>query len=208
MDMIFNFMITDWKSDILCLSETWLRPSGTVDTHLTQENFTLFRRDRPSRSHGGLLVYVRNHVQVRRRPDLELRELECITLELTVPSPITRHLLFCCYRPPDQHPDTFFSPLRNLLAKAEDESPQVTLLGDFNAKHPSWDETSTPNTAGTKMMELLTEFGLTQMIMEPTRYSFDGNTRSVIDLYATNRPDLVRSTSITDPVSDHCCVTI
>ena len=80
--MIFNFMITDWKSDILCLSETWLRPSSTVDTHLTQENFTLFRRDRPSRSHGGLLVYVCNHVQVRRRPDLELRELECITLEL------------------------------------------------------------------------------------------------------------------------------
>ena len=100
MDMIFNFMITDWKSDILCLSETWLLPSRTVDTHLTQENFTLFRRDRPSRSHGGLLVYVRNHVQVRRRPDLELREQECITLELTVPSPITRHLLFCCYRPP------------------------------------------------------------------------------------------------------------
>ena len=46
-------MITDWKSDILCLSETWLRPSSTVDTHLTQKNFTLFRRDRPSRSHGG-----------------------------------------------------------------------------------------------------------------------------------------------------------
>ena len=46
------------------------------------------------------------------------------------------------------------------------------------------------------------------MIREPTRYSFDGNTRSVIDLYATNRPDLVRSTSITDPLSDHCCVTI
>ena len=55
-------------------------------------------------------AYVRNHVQVCRRPDLELRELECITLELTVPSPITRHLLFCCYRPPDQHPDTFSLP--------------------------------------------------------------------------------------------------
>ena len=99
MDMIFNFMITDWKSDILCLSKTWLRPSSTVDTHLSQENFTLFGHDRPSRSHGGLLVYKRNHVQVRCGPDLELRELKCITLKLTVPSPITRHLLFCCYRP-------------------------------------------------------------------------------------------------------------
>ena len=35
MDVIFNFMITDWKSDILCLSETWLRPSSTVDTPFT-----------------------------------------------------------------------------------------------------------------------------------------------------------------------------
>ena len=138
---------------------------------------------------------------------INVRELECITLELTLPSPITRHLLFCCYRPPDQHPDTFFSPLWNLPAKAEDESPLISLPGDFNAKHPSWDETFTPNTAGTNMIELLTEFGLTQMVMEPTRYSFDGNTRSVPDLYATNRPDLDRSTSITNPVSDHCCVT-
>ena len=89
MDMIFNFMITDWKSDIICFSETWLRPSSTVDAHLTKENFTLFCRDRPSRSQSGLLVYTRNHVQVRRHSDLELRELECITLELTVPSPIT-----------------------------------------------------------------------------------------------------------------------
>ena len=178
-------MIIDWRSDIFCLSESWLRPSSTNATHLSQENFTLFRRDRPSRSHGGLFVYVRNHVQLHRRPDLELLERESSTVELTVTSPITRHMLFCCYRPPDQHPDTHFSPHQNLLAKVEEESPLITFLVDFDAKHPSWDETSTPNTAGTKMMELLTEFGLTQMNIEKS-ILFDGNTTSVLDLYATN----------------------
>ena len=40
---------TDWKSDILFLSETWLRPSSTVDTHLVPYTGKLhsfnFRRD-------------------------------------------------------------------------------------------------------------------------------------------------------------------
>ena len=35
-----------------------------------------------------------------------------------------------------------------------------------------------------------------------------GNTRRVIDLFATDHVDLVRSTRIPDPVSDHCCVRI
>ena len=81
------------------------------------------------------------------------------------------------------------------------------LLGDFNAKHPSWDIQSHPNTAGNRMHKFLLDFSLTQCVSgSPTRFSSDYTSCSTIDLFCTNRPDIVRDLSITDPVSDHCCV--
>ena len=44
-------------------------------------------------------------------------------------------------------------------------------------------------------------------VTESTLFSSDGRTRSVIDLHATTRPDLVSNGSVSDMVSDHCCVT-
>ena len=65
----------------------------------------------------------------------------------------------------------------------------------------------TRNTAGTKFIELLLDFGLTQCVQSPTRFSRDGTSCSVIDLYSTNRADLLTNIDISDPVSDHCMVT-
>ena len=48
---------------------------------------------------------------------------------------------------------------------------------------------------------------LTQVITCPTRFSADGVNRSTLDLFATDRPELVLNAKTTDPVSDHLCVT-
>ena len=83
----------------------------------------------------------------------------------------------------------------------------ITVLGDFNTKHPSWDPFSLPNAAGNKLFGVFLDFALSQCVTESTRFSSDGSTSSVIDLYATTRPDLVLNISVSDMVSDHCCVT-
>ena len=49
---------------------------------------------------------------------------------------------------------------------------------------------------------------MTQCINQPTRFSSDATSYSVIDLFSTTRPDLILSTDISDPISDHCCVTV
>ena len=49
---------------------------------------------------------------------------------------------------------------------------------------------------------------MTQCINQPTCFSSDASSYSVIDLFSTTRPDLVLSTDISDPISDHCCVTV
>ena len=83
----------------------------------------------------------------------------------------------------------------------------MTVLGDLNAKHSSWQPDGPGNTAGIKFFELLLDFGLTQCVQSTTRFSRDGTSCSVIDLYSTNRADLLTNIDISDPVSDHCMVT-
>ena len=56
------------------------------------------------------------------------------------------------------------------------------------------------------MYDLFIDFALTQCVTEPTRYSSDGNSSSVLDLYATTRPDVIQQIEVTDPISDHCGV--
>ena len=47
---------------------------------------------------------------------------------------------------------------------------------------------------------------LYQCVTTPTRYTSDGLGSSVLNLLATDRPDLLSCISVTDPISDHCCV--
>ena len=152
-----------------------------------------------------ILVYARSHLRITRRQDLECPDIECLTLELNLRTQ-GKILLFFCYRPPDFPPDLFFSKLSDRLTQATDRSLLV-VLGDLNAKHRLWDDNSVPNPAGTRAAALFDDFTLTQTVMSPTRFSPDGQSSSVLDLFAIDRPDLVVSTEVGDPISDHCYVT-
>ena len=162
-------MILGSPHEIFCLSETWLHEQSTMDSFLSIPNFSFFRRDRPTRNGGGLLVYVSDDLctVVKRRPDLEDASIECLTIELLDP----KHVIFFAYRPPDQSPASFFDAMRALLSAAESEFATLTVLGDLNAKHSSWQSEGPYNPAGTRLFELLLDFGLTQCVHSPTRFT-------------------------------------
>ena len=67
----------------MLLSETWLRPSSTLNTHLHIENFVMFRRDHPQKTPSDLPIYVKIALKPRRRDDLEDTSIECITSEIS-----------------------------------------------------------------------------------------------------------------------------
>ena len=202
-----QLMLTDWKCDVMCFCETWLSPLD-MDNSLLIDGFSFFRRDRNNGSHGGLLVYVKSEYvpYIRRRTDLEHPEIECLTLEIDLFNKL-KTLLFFCYRPPDLSPQFFFHTLSTLMATEENDTALMCIAGDFNAKHSLWNRESPENTAGTRLFEVMSQFGLTQCVQEPTRVSHDGSTWSVLDLFCINRPDLITSSCVSSPVSDHCCVT-
>ena len=123
------------RNTIFCFSETWLQTNSVTNSFLSIPKFSFYRRDRPARNGGGLLVYVPDNLctVTRRRPDLENEAIECLTFELSLDQNF-----FVAYRPPDQSMASFFDSMRTLLAAAESESAILTVLGDWNAKHSSW----------------------------------------------------------------------
>ena len=58
-----------------------------------------------------------------------------------------------------------------------------------------------------KTLQSLTRFRHDSMRWGSTRFSPDGDSHRVIDVYATNHPDLVTAINVSDPISDHCMVT-
>jgi hypothetical protein len=75
-----SHLIHTMKSDILCISETWLDRTVT-DCELDIPNYTLFRNDRNRRG-GGVAIYVSDVLTTSRRPDLEHQDVESVWLEI------------------------------------------------------------------------------------------------------------------------------
>ncbi len=103
------------------------------DISLNNFNFTLFRRDR-NRRDGGVLVYVRECLPVRRRVDLENHQSEAIWIEIQ--SNTSRIILGAYYRPPgatQTYINTLLSDLEASVNGAYLCKPEcVLILGDFN----------------------------------------------------------------------------
>ena len=69
--------------NIICISETWLH-AGITDDEIAMSDFILYRRDRTGDAHGGVCVYVDKNYHSERRADLEMNNIECIWLEITI----------------------------------------------------------------------------------------------------------------------------
>ncbi|VDI58286.1 Hypothetical predicted protein [Mytilus galloprovincialis] len=98
--------ITEYEEfDILAFTESWLNCSHTDDS-INLLNFQSFSsRQGPSKTGRGVVVYVKNNLNVRRRPDLEIDELEAMLLELKVQN---KNILFCTfYIPPNSGHETW-----------------------------------------------------------------------------------------------------
>ena len=71
--------------DVICITESWLH-DAISGGEIKMEECTVFRRDRVSDIHGGVCVYVKNNLKVRRRNDIEIQNLECVWIEITTPN--------------------------------------------------------------------------------------------------------------------------
>ena len=143
------------------------------------------RRDRGENAGGGLIIYVKNGVSCKRRPDLENGRLECIWLEVK-PVKSKPFLVGHIYRPPNSGViwnELFEDCLENVLK----EEKELYILGDINRDLLN----NQINKAWSDYME---PFGLTQLVSEATRET--SHSRTLIDHIYSNCPENVNSLDV------------
>lgn len=195
-------MVSQLKSGIHVLSftETWLTKE-IMDGEVDISGYSLFRKDRNQSKGGGVGVFVRNDIDVSRRYDLEIDDIEGIWLEITLPKS-RAFLVGTFYRPPNSsnhHNKDFMKKMDNILELAVAEGREIILNGDFNCdlmiNHKSNHESK----------QLKTIFRIQhfiQLIKEPTR--IDRNSKTLLDLIATNCPQNIKCSGVISyNLSDH-----
>lgn len=199
-------LLADQDIDVLCLTETWLRPD-IPNSILSIPGYTIFRRDRHDTnlpwSHlggGGVAVLVRNSLSSKVFPCTS-PSVEQLTVQIKVHE--RKILVTVAYRPPRQPMQDFVDELESI--------PNIfgsnfcVLAGDFNAKNSAWNSSDQTDRSGKVLQDLFTRFGLdpvnTNCGTRPTSTS-----NSLLDLIATNAPHLCVDTSTLAPLSDHCPV--
>lgn len=180
--------------DILGLCETFLEPN-VPDNQVVIEGYDFVRKDRAvvqNKSGGGVILYLKKSLTYKRRPDLEVSNIETIWVEVELPN--TKPFLLCtAYRPPSAHCD-WIDLFEEELSIAQTSSLEYTLMGDFNI-----DFTACSNNKWLNMIQL---FDLTQLIIQPTRIT--QTTSTIIDHVYTSHPENITESFVSNfSLSDH-----
>ena len=180
--------------DIITLSETWLYESFPSNRLLINGYHPPVRLDRTDDAHGGVAIYVKEHLYCKHRPDLHIPDLEAVWIETKInQEPL---LIGCFYRTPSSLV-SYWDLVDESINLALRNPHKAIILGDFNK-----DCLLTPHRHVQRIMNLN---NLHQLITEWTRK--DGESITLIDLILTPCPEIIERSGILPAVkSDHRCV--
>ena len=202
-----NFMNSNIH--ILTFSETWLHEQLPNNMFHLSNDYTLLRLDRdwndnnnsnsPPKKGGGVCTFIRNNLDFSENThsflNMSSKDIEMQWLSISQ-KPNKTILIANCYRPPQGNIDRLIEILENILDDMNLTKIEIFLLGDFNI-----DILEKNNDKNKKFINTLKQFGLKQLIDEPTRYSNEKN--SGIDLIFTNSDIISKSGVANINLSDH-----
>ena len=173
-----------FKYDLISLCETRLNDSVKLPDSLL-DNYTFVSRNSPNNTrHGGVGLFYKNSLPLVVRGDLGFDETIVVELKFGT----------LLYRSPSQTNNSpeFENFLQNIdYTKIKSENPySIFLTGDFNGHSQLWWPGGDTTPEGSRIEDLTTSLGLSQLITEPT--NFEPNKKpSCIDLIFTDQPNLV-----------------
>ena len=110
------------------------------------------------------------------------------------------------YRPPNQSEDDFENFCNNfelmLNAASETNLFLIVAIGDFNARPNNWYTVYTTTFEGAKTEAITSQFGLQQIINEPTH--IQGKSVSCINLILSSQQNLLMSSAIHSSLHQNC----
>ena len=188
------------KFKIITISETWLSRSDSSNDFMISGYQGPFRRDREENvgalGYGGVLAWVKSNIVCKRRGDLEIPGIEAMWLEIR--SQNKKFFLCVIYRAPTCSAEFWDLLQTNVNMVQEIDGCRIVITGDLNAD---------PGTPAGNQLKLFCEANsLTTHIKEPTRIT--PHSQKILDQFITNVPLMVKSVSVSPPVSsnDHCTI--
>ncbi|XP_060583415.1 uncharacterized protein LOC132739673 [Ruditapes philippinarum] len=191
--------------DILCGCETWLKPDiHDAEILPPNSNFNIHRKDRRD-GYGGSIILIKNTIKHERIEvdsicDIVFVKIECANNESLI--------IGSAYRPTNND-ESYAHNLFDTISKVCKmyKKSAIWITGDFNLPDINWTNNTIQGHQYKKsineaFLHMEPDLGLTQMIDFHTR----GN--NILDLFFSNRPDLVNQCSPMPGISDHHAVFI
>ena len=191
--------ISDYKLDILALTETWLPPDtlpATINS-LTPPNYTFFHSPRPQGRGGSIALLCRSFLKITKLTLPSFSSFEALCVQLTCST--SSFIILTVYHPPSPNLDNvFLTEFSSLLQDLVTSPSELIITGDFN-----FHVNNSNCPSAISFLSLLDTFDLTQLVSFPTHTA--GNTldllitRSSSNLFSDIRP--------IDPIlSDHYAI--
>ena len=184
-----DILLSNTNLDFLALSESWL--SASIEDNLVSfPGFKLFRKDRPDKRGGGIVLYIKDKFQCE---EITLPDgcMECLGIKIVFANKMPLNIVVI-YKPPKEN-DNNFTQLNHIIKTLGDK--ELIIIGDFNI---NWLNKQT----SAKLKQTCSKSGLSQLINSPTRISKFSNTTT--DLIFTNKPERITKTyNLLTGLSDH-----
>ena len=189
---ILESIVDTYNFDIFGICETYL--SGSIPNDKIMLNgfasapFRADCKNIDTRAKGGVCLYYKEHLPIKRRKDLENLD-ECIVVEINLNR--KKILYALVYRTPSQTNNEcklFADRMTYLYDKMSSEKPDnIIITGDFNARSPIfWNNEITETTEGKIISDFMLLNGLEEVINEPTHFP-RGDIATCIDLIFTSQ---------------------
>ncbi|GFW30186.1 RNA-directed DNA polymerase from mobile element jockey [Trichonephila clavipes] len=186
--------INDNSPDIIALQETNLRPC--IDLNIPK--YSTHRNDRLTHRGGGTAILVKNSI-AHHVINIYTTVVNITAIEIEGP---TNNITVCSlYRSPSSPINSFYPDLIKIFRNRA----QCIIVGDYNARHSTWNPNRRGNTAGARLFHYANTCGLViSAPTDPTRIPQQQNHQpSVIDLGVSCGINNIAVESRYDVSSDH-----
>ena len=158
----FQNLVYTEQADLVWVTEAWLRNDILSSEILPWGVYTIFRKDRKSRAGGVLLAVKSTTFSSCREINFDV-DLELVTVEIVSKSNM-KHLVCCCYKPPQNVNKQWLESSNLFLAKSCATYHNVLLCGDLNFPNIPWYSPELATSADeVQFTEILNDYYLSQL---------------------------------------------
>ncbi|XP_067279202.1 uncharacterized protein [Pseudorasbora parva] len=197
--LVVNDMIIDHNLDVLCLTETWLKPDDYITLNeCTPRDYCYKHEPRLKGKGGGVAVIYNNILSITQKSSFKYNSFEVLVLYVTLCSVNDKSLLTfvlaTVYRPPGHNTD-FIKEFAGFVSELVLAVDKVLIVGDFNI-HVDNEK----DALGLAFRDILNSIGVRQHVSGPTHRL--NHTLDLIMSHGIN-VDTVKILQQSDDISDH-----